>query len=279
MLLRGLAREAGHWSGFDFKFRQSISGAQVLTLDLPGTGRYHKLKSPLSIPQTMEFARADFLRFTQGAPRIPTYVLAVSMGAMVASEWLERYPDDLSGGVLINTSLGRVTKPWERLKPQALWYMWNAIRASSADAREEWILKMISQSRDIHPQIAKEWARLAGSRPVLLENVLRQLIACALYHGPAEAPVQPLLIMNSLGDDMVDPRSSQLLAKEWDAPLVTHPTAGHDLTLDDPQWVILKTKAWYESLRTGESLSAVQGLPNHHLNLIDGSSGGEDPTN
>ena len=39
-------------------------------------------------------------------------------------------------------------------------------------------------------------------------------------------------------DRLVSPRCSQRLAAAWKVPLALHPSAGHDLPLDDPDWLL-----------------------------------------
>ncbi|MNT87203.1 hypothetical protein D3C72_2275890 [compost metagenome] len=38
-------------------------------------------------------------------------------------------------------------------------------------------------------------------------------------------------------DRLVDPVCSARIAQAWNAPLLTHYWAGHDLPHDDPQWL------------------------------------------
>jgi predicted alpha/beta hydrolase family esterase len=54
----------------------------------------------------------------------------------------------------------------------------------------------------------------------------------------------PLLVLASAADTLVDPRCSIRLAHAWDAELRTHPTAGHDLPLDDAEWVASEVGRW-----------------------------------
>ena len=51
-------------------------------------------------------------------------------------------------------------------------------------------------------------------------------------------PSVPCLILSSECDALVHPKSSEELAKAWNVSHSVHPTAGHDLSLDDPMWVI-----------------------------------------
>jgi len=43
---------------------------------------------------------------------------------------------------------------------------------------------------------------------------------------------------------MVHPRCSQRLARAWGAQFALHPSAGHDLPLDDGDWVAREVKSW-----------------------------------
>ena len=50
----------------------------------------------------------------------------------------------------------------------------------------------------------------------------------------------PLTVLASNGDRLCSPIASRRLAARLGAPLHVHPTAGHDLPLDDPDWVIAR---------------------------------------
>jgi pimeloyl-ACP methyl ester carboxylesterase len=54
----------------------------------------------------------------------------------------------------------------------------------------------------------------------------------------------PVLVLASAGDRLVDPGCSRSLAKAWKLPIAVHPTAGHDLALDDGPWVAAEVKRW-----------------------------------
>jgi hypothetical protein len=45
-------------------------------------------------------------------------------------------------------------------------------------------------------------------------------------------------VLAGAGDRLVDPTCSRRLAAAWACPLAVHPWAGHDLPLDDAQWVL-----------------------------------------
>jgi pimeloyl-ACP methyl ester carboxylesterase len=75
-------------------------------------------------------------------------------------------------------------------------------------------------------------------------NVLRQLVAAALYRAPDARPPVPILVLASRGDRLVDAACSVNLARRWNAPIALHPTAGHDLTFDEGPWVASQVQQW-----------------------------------
>ena len=98
ILLRGLTRESRHWGDFPTGFRSAVPDADVVTLDLPGNGRLHKMPSPSCVGDMTEFCRADL---TGRGIRPPYHLLAMSLGAMVAVDWAAKYPEELVACVLI----------------------------------------------------------------------------------------------------------------------------------------------------------------------------------
>jgi pimeloyl-ACP methyl ester carboxylesterase len=86
------------------------------------------------------------------------------------------------------------------------------------------------------------WAALARERPVRPANALRQLAAAARYSASPMRPATPTLVLTSARDRLVDSSCSRKLAQAWQAGLAVHPSAGHDLPLDDPDWLITEVK-------------------------------------
>ena len=93
-----------------------------------------------------------------------------------------------------------------------------------------------------------DWVSVRAQRPVRPLNALRQLLAAARYRAPAQAPDVPMLLLASTNDRLVDSRCSQALARAWHCPLAMHPDAGHDLPLDDADWVASQIRHWLASL-------------------------------
>ena len=114
-----------------------------------------------------------------------------------------------------------------------------------AQARERRVLAMTSASPDRHPQAIAQWTAIAQDRPVSAGNVVRQLAAAARYRQPGTRPAVPVLLLASARDQLVSPRCSLRLASLWAVPLVLHLQAGHDLPLDDPEWVVDQIRRWW----------------------------------
>jgi pimeloyl-ACP methyl ester carboxylesterase len=233
LLLRGLAREAGHWGGFAGGLARR-TGEPVRCLDLPGNGDQWSRPSPATVAETLADVRRRW-PLEEG----PTVIVAMSLGAMVALEWARLAPEELAGLVLINTSAGGFSPPWQRLRPHNLATLGRlALPGLSPAQREQRVLRMTSARPLLHAGAVRGWAVLARQHPVAPANALRQLWAAARWKAPAEAPPVPIVLLASDGDRLVSPRCSRRLAERWDLPLKVHPWAGHDLPLDDADWVL-----------------------------------------
>jgi pimeloyl-ACP methyl ester carboxylesterase len=244
LFLRGWAREARHWGDFPVVFQSALPGVRVRALDLPGNGALRAGKSPLSVGAMVGELRASLRAEGTGGPY---HLLGLSLGAMAAIEWASHAPGEVSACVLINASLRPFSSFHERLRPRNYATLLRlALLESNAQAREAAILRLTSTQA--HAGLPAIWARYGIERPVTRANVLRQLIAAARYRAPANAPEIPLLILASGADQLVDPSCSAALARHWNAPIVTHPTAGHDLPLDAPEWVAAQVKSWLKPI-------------------------------
>lgn len=231
LLLRGLARESAHWGGLIEQLRQARPGDRYHSLDLPGTGLNNHLRAPTSIAGN----RAFVARATAHLPR-PLGLIGMSLGGMVALDWAQQTPNPCAALVLIGTSSTH-SYPWQRLKPANWAAIARLLLSRRISAREQGILRLTS-NQPLTAAVAEAWLEIQRQRPVSRANVLRQLYAAAQFQPAPQAPAVPALLLASQGDRLVDWRCSQALAHAWHWPLALHPSAGHDLPLDDPQWLI-----------------------------------------
>ncbi len=233
-LIRGLARESAHWGEF-YDFIKNLNDvASVTGLDLLGAGRYHKLTSPLSIKENSEFLISQI----DSKSHRPRVVVSISLGSMVAIEMAQLQPSLFAKVFVTNTSFSNLSPIHHRLQLDAFKRFYKVGRAGSLQEREMEVLSMVSRQTGKHKAIAQQWAEIAKERPMPLKNFFRQLIAAGAYRLADRPPDVPIVVLRSLGDQMVDPVCSKQLADHWSLPLHTHPSAGHDIFIDDPEWAL-----------------------------------------
>lgn len=241
ILLRGLMRDSRHWGPFPAMLEQTLGADEVVCIDLPGNGTRYRWPSPASIPELVDACRSDPLLLGR---RDRFGIVAMSLGAMVATEWAAQYPDEVGALVLINTSLRPFNPLWHRLRPQNYPAILHLLLRAAPDAEVECaVLAMTSRRFRDAPELLADWCRWRAAMPVSRRNVLRQLLAAARYRAPRDAAV-PTLLLASEGDSLVAADCSRNIARQWRVPLVVHPDAGHDLPLDDPQWVLNQIRLW-----------------------------------
>lgn len=240
ILLRGLMRDARHWGGFVERFASRFPGAPVITIDFPGNGELHQQRSLPTIDETAEFCRAELQR--RGV-QPPYRLLAMSMGAMVAASWAARYPGELGACVLINTSLRPFSRFWERLRPGVYPSVLRmALFKPSVRDAESIVLKLTTTRGD--RSVLDHWTAWHQAQPVSRSNALWQLASAIRYVAPAIAPTVPMLVLAGARDRLVNPACSRKLAAAWGCEIREHPDAGHDLPLDDGEWVAAQVQEW-----------------------------------
>ena len=247
VLLRGLMREARHWGEFPTLFQNAIGAQHLVTLDFPGNGRLHAQSSPTSVTEMANYCHTQ-LRQLSYTP--PYRVLALSLGAMATVAWSELYPAELERMVLINTSMAPYNPFYHRLRPTNYPALLRYLLFGSADQRESLILQLTSRlkSHSEHRQaILEQWTAYALECPTTRANILRQLQAALCYRAVMTAPPIPVLLLAGQQDELVNAKCSLTLAQHWRCVIRLHPTAGHDLPLDDGDWVTQQVKTWLNS--------------------------------
>jgi pimeloyl-ACP methyl ester carboxylesterase len=241
ILLRGLTREHGHWGHFPALLAQAVPHARVHAPDLPGTGQRHRARSPATVADIAAAVRAELRR----EALVPPYrLLGLSLGGMVAAHWAATWPDEIEGCVLVNTST-RLGSAWhQRLQPAQIPGLLASLFDANARRAEQRILAATSNRPEAHAEVLAAWLRIRRERPVSVGNALRQLAAAMRFRPVSETPPSPTLVIVSRADRLVDPACSQALARAWQVPLRAHPSAGHDLAMDDPDWLVTQLATW-----------------------------------
>lgn len=251
LLLRGLGRETRHWGELP-QMLASASGAPVISFDLPGNGSRWRERSPTDVAAMADFCHEQLAR--QGIAG-PCRVLAMSLGAMVTVAWAQRHPSDLAAIVLVSTSLRPFSPFHHRLRPANYGTMARLLLTRPGPEEVEGaVLDMTSTLAARSPRrdgILRDWCAWRGEHPVSAANILRQLWAAAAFRAPPRPPPPPMLLLAGRGDQLVDCRCSAALAAAWDVPLALHPDAGHDLPLDDADWMLRQILDWGGASRSG----------------------------
>lgn len=236
VFLRGLSREQRHWGNFPERCATEL-GWQITHLDLPGFGDQHRRLSP----RTMSAIAADLAaRMPWPDTDMPVGILGLSLGAMAALKWVDLQPQSIAALVLINGSAADCPLHW-RLQPGALPPMLSALGRRSIKQQERAILNLVSNRPPAIDAALSDWVQIRQQARLQKRNVFRQLLAASTARSPSAAAMAGIgkaLVLSSRGDRMVSWRCSERLASKYQWPLALHPDAGHDLSLDDPEWII-----------------------------------------
>jgi pimeloyl-ACP methyl ester carboxylesterase len=243
--LRGLTRASAHWAGFIAAFEATVPNVRVVALDLPGNGMLWQQRSPAMVAAMAQACRQQL---QQRGIAGPVSVLAMSMGGMVAAHWAAHWPQELGELVLINTSMRPFSPAWHRLRPGSfLRLLQLAVGTATGQQREQEILRLTSNHAG--HDVLGDWVVERARHPVSAANTFRQLLAAARFRAERRAPSVPTLVLASQRDRLVAVQCALALAKKWGVELRLHPTAGHDLTLDDGPWVAAQVRRWRDASR------------------------------
>lgn len=249
VLLRGLVREQRHWGRFPKELEAALGDAcsEVYPMDMTGMGTEAGKDVPRDMRSIVDDLRARLQN--RGLLRQRPVIFSMSLGSMCATEWAHLYPDELSGVVLINTSASNLAKFTDRLSLRAMGDFLNLIGTQDKFERELRILRLTTRFHKTDEEVAKEWASYAPDLNELLKVGFPQLWIASRYKAP-ESLKTSALILSSAKDELANPLCSAALAQRFGVPNHVHLGAGHDVILDDPEWVIKKLMSWVPSLPT-----------------------------
>ena len=242
IFLRGLTRESRHWGALPERWT-AHGLPPPLMIDLPGNGNARHLPVPATVRGMTEAVR--------GAARAsqwpgPWHILAMSLGAMVATDWAQAWPGEVAGLVLVNTSMRPFSRATERLRPRNWAAIAGMVRHWHDRPRcERTIHRLTCERLDTRDADLARWVEIGQTAPVTRDAAWRQLMAAARFRAQPAAPACPMLIVSSDADRLVNPSCSARLADAWRAARhVRQPWAGHDLPHDDPEWLCETVGAW-----------------------------------
>ncbi len=241
LLLRGLVREQRHWMDFPAQLEAARPGDRAFGLDAPGLGTERRRPSPSTVPAIMEDLRARYLEVAAANPG-PWRLLCISLGGMIGLAWCAEHPRDFERVVLVNSSARNVSSLFDRLSPLAIRTFARIAVTKDVVAKERAILELTSNLRSDLGAVATAWAGFASEGAVRPDVFVAQLRAALTFHAPARIDT-PMTVVCSEGDRLARAACSRALAARYGAELRVHPTAGHDLPLDDGPWLADQLRA------------------------------------
>jgi pimeloyl-ACP methyl ester carboxylesterase len=236
IFLRGLTRGAFHWLGFEKKFQDFFKVETVYTPDLAGNGVLFDETSNTDIDQAVEQIRSQI---PSESLKKKVGLFTISMGGMIGTRWAEMYPDEISHLVLVNSSFSSISPFYRRLRPRNYPAVIKNFFYSSPASMEDFILRATSNFEEKWKPQFQEFVEFQRTHPVTIGNFMRQLRTAGKAKFSAK-PQAEILILTSQNDHLVNYQCSLDLANAWNAPIEIHSTAGHDLPLDDGDWILQK---------------------------------------
>jgi pimeloyl-ACP methyl ester carboxylesterase len=247
ILIRGLARESGHWNDFPTLLKEQFPNAKIHFIDLPGAGKWHTTDFPIGKMRVIDFVHDQIVELKK-ENKGSWAIIAISLGGMVSLKLLEAYPNDADCAFIINSSARDLSPFYKRLYYKVYKSFLGTLTSTDIRDRERKILNFTTNhlSDNQKEKISKEWADIHQERPMLMTNVARQLLWAAKTKSPTSVQTK-LLILAGKGDILCHYSCSENLAKKLNKSIILHDTAGHDLTSDDGPWVIDRVNDFIEN--------------------------------
>lgn len=236
VLLRGLMRSQFHWKNFAELLKIKLQLESVQSVELPGNGFLCHEKTPIDIFQVITQLRSQL----NVSGKQPIGIIGISLGGMLATQWAQLYPQEVSHIVLINSS-SSLSPFYKRLLPQNYPALIKNLILSRDAQLEKFILSTTSNNRNKWESQAQENINFLMKFPLSGLNFFRQL-KLATQVDFSKKPEANKLILASKADRLVSYTCSERIAKLWNCDILYHETAGHDLPLDDADWVIEKIR-------------------------------------
>ncbi|MFT4709735.1 MAG: pimeloyl-ACP methyl ester carboxylesterase [Planctomycetota bacterium] len=246
LFLKGLARSQAHWDRQPAVFMDHVPGARVHFLDLPGIGAASERRASWKMAEIADDLRERFLdlREADGVDTTaPWAILGISLGGMIAMEWIESHPTDFERAVIITSSAGNLSPPWKRMLPSVGPSYIRAMFAKDAQETERRSLAITTNDLERRDELVAAYIEIGKSCNMPIKVINRQLLAAIRWPAPAQLRI-PTLFLGTEADHMVHPTCTPALAAHFDAPLRMHKTAGHEIPHDDPYWLADQVSDW-----------------------------------
>lgn len=231
MLLRGLSRGNGHWGDFPEYLKKK--NVDIELMEIPGNGTTHQQTTPTDALEVISQIKAKS-QFYQSKEKFN--LCGISLGGMIALKWAEIFPEDLSSIAIVNSSLKQQSGFYQRMNYQKYPQVFKALLNKDPQIRQKIILSLISNHKDRADLYFDEFVKFSNENPVTLSNFIRQLILANKIKIQKKITT-PVKVICSEQDQLVHFQCSLNIAEQLNVKAEIHPTAGHDLPLDAPEWL------------------------------------------
>lgn len=241
--IRGLIRSQFHWHQFPSHFehttqQHSLNSTSVF-LDIPGNGQRFQQRTPFSIAEMaadIEQQIQQYLTSHTLPPGRKLHLVGISMGGMIAAELISKTKLEFSSMHIINSSFANLSPFWHRMRLPAVLNLVSNIW--QIETREKTILKWTSNN-PLSLALTPQWVDEAKQHPLSLRNAFAQLWAASHYFVGKKGKVNSFIYCCK-ADHLVNWKCSAKLADYWQLPLECELESGHDLPLDNPDWLAEK---------------------------------------
>lgn len=236
IFLRGLTRGNIHWGDFESIFKKHCPNSNLEFLELPGNGTLNLEQTPTNPIEVIKILIAKSKIYSKYDS---INLCGISLGGMIALKWSELYPEKFSSVNVINTSLNQFSPFYKRLLPNNYTKILINLILKNEEKNEFFILKTTSNKFQTTKKHLKKFSTFAKVHKITTQNILKQLIL-ANKIKISNPPLVPLKIICSKNDRLVHFSCSEIISKKYQGIFFIHPSAGHDLPLDEPDWLIQK---------------------------------------
>lgn len=234
VLLRGLIREKRHWNDIPERLQAKIPEANLIFLDLPGAGERYKEKFPVNIKSLISDLHN---KLEQKATSKERAIVGISLGGMITFNWIKNYPLDFQKSIIINSSARNLSPIHKRFNLKEYERLKDIVLSMEPSERERVIIDLTCNciGEEDRERISKKYGDFYTEYPMSKANVIRQLLVGAKMKAPKFE--HNMLICSGEKDNLVSSECSKALAKFYNAKTHFHSEAGHDLSLDCPDWL------------------------------------------
>jgi pimeloyl-ACP methyl ester carboxylesterase len=232
----GLTKEGSHWDDtFVKEMSEKLNADKVTLTDLPGSGKRLHEKSPLSIEGIVDSSHQYYKdEFDNDHTKI---LITVSLGGMVGSCWVTKYPEDFDKFIIINSSINNYSRIFfERLSPRAVMDFLKVGFSFNKAKQERIIIDLCSNNKDHHDHTYDKWMKISRERPMSLFNMARQTFAGSQF-SLDKVPTIPTLVIASKHDKLAHYVCSEKIAHHWncESHFFDKPHIGHAAHIDAPK--------------------------------------------